>query len=184
MHKFVCFYKLNGLLWIHRCSLKAGKCLFIMKIAEFTWSAGLYGWMTLQTTVLPWGTIILQYERNFIFAFEDVHFKCWTVNSMALNQISSCMYKLITYSSEVMCCWKMLDRVIFTSKLFQQGEGPTVPATGQPAQQSQKQQLPSSVAPAPHSHQFAPNQQSSQPPPSLMGMQQGMQTLHICCLVN
>lgn len=103
---------------------------------------------------------------------------------MALNQISSCMYKLITYSREVMCCWKMLNRVIFTSKLFQQGEGPTVPATGQPAQQSQKQQLPSSVAPAPHSHQFTPNQQSSRPPPSLMDMQQGMQTLHICCLVN
>lgn len=83
-----------------------------------------------------------------------------------------------------MCCWKMLDHVIFTSKLFQQGEGPTVPATGQPALQSQKQQLPSSVAPAPHSHQFRPNQLSSQPPPSLMGMQQGMQTLYICCLVN
>ncbi|CAH3166121.1 unnamed protein product [Porites evermanni] len=59
----------------------------------------------------------------------------------------------------------------FPDDLF--GEGPTVPATGQPAQQPQKQQLPSSVAPAPHSHQFTPNQQSSQPPPSLMGMQQG-----------
>lgn len=77
----------------------------------------------------------------------------------------------------------MLDHVIFTSKLFQQGEGPTVPATGQPAQQPQKQQLPSSVAPAPHSHQFKPNQQSSQPPPSLMSMQQGMQTLHIKILL-
>lgn len=119
-----------------------------------------------------------------MFAFEDVHFKCLTFNSMVLNQISSCMYKLVTDSSEVMCCWKMLNRVILTSKLFQQGEGPTVPATGQPAQQPQKQQLPSSVVPAPHSHQFTPNQQSSQPPPSLMGMQQGMQTLHICCLVN
>lgn len=35
----VCFYKLTdscGYTDVHRCSLKAGKCLFIMKIAEFT----------------------------------------------------------------------------------------------------------------------------------------------------
>ena len=56
-------------------------------------------------------------------------------------------------------------------KLLLQGEGPTAPVTGTPAKQ---QQLPQSVAPAPHTHQFTANQQVSQQPPSLMSMQQGM----------
>lgn len=62
-----------------------------------------------------------------------------------------------------------------------QGEGPTAPASAMPAQQ-QQQQLPSSVAPAPHT-QLTPNQNQQQgpsqgnpfptQPPPLM-IQQGM----------
>lgn len=70
---------------------------------------------------------------------------------------------------------------------LKQGEGPTVPATGTPGTQQQQQQLPSSVAPAPHTHQFAPNQQSggnqgrppSQQPPSLMNMPPGTLLVYI-----
>lgn len=63
--------------------------------------------------------------------------------------------------------------------LIKQGEGPTAPATGTPAQQQPQQPppLPSSVAPAPHTQQFGESQRNPFPPqqpPSLMNMTQGI----------